>query len=101
MENYMKKIFSFLLLLLALHGSAQNWNYAPGTYLAPGGLMPTSILTPPADTIHSAPVGSLAVLHDSVLYIKNLHAWQIHTSSSGGGSAGIGAVYAGLYLHPR
>jgi hypothetical protein len=98
MENYMKKIFSFLLLLLALHGSAQNWNYAPGTYLAPGGLMPTSILTPPADTIHSAPVGSLAVLHDSVLYIKNLHAWQIHTSSSGGGSAGIGAVYAGLYL---
>lgn len=78
MENYMKKIFSFLLLLVALQGSAQHWNYTPGTFIAPGGVMATSIQGLPADTIHSAPTGSLAYIAPFV-YVKNISAWEVLT----------------------
>jgi hypothetical protein len=88
MENYMKKIFSFLLLLVALQSTAQSWSNTPGTYLKPGGLWAINILTMPHDTIHGAGTGSMAILHDSAVYIKNIHGWQLFTGSGGGGTWG-------------
>jgi hypothetical protein len=93
----MKKLLSILLIIISFAAKAQHWQDVKN-YLKPNGLWATQYLTIPNDTLPNAEIGSLAILHDSVFYIKNIHGWQIHTSSSGGGSAGIGAVYAGLYL---
>jgi len=79
----MKKLFTFLALLISLSGFSQHWNkiYSYNEYL---GLWSDSVLHPPGDTLASAPNGSFA--------IKNNHVYQklstgIWSQVDGGGNA--------------
>jgi len=79
----MKKLFTFLSLLISLSGFSQHWNkiYSYNEYL---GLWSDSVLHPPGDTLASAPNGSFA--------IKNNHVYQklstgIWSQVDGGGNA--------------
>ena len=80
----MKKLFTFIALLISLSGFSQiHWNkiYSYNEYL---GLRADSALVPPGDTLASAPILSLA--------IKNNHVYQklstgIWSQVDGGGNA--------------
>jgi hypothetical protein len=90
----MKKFLLLSLVFIAFKTKAQHF-IDVHNYIKQNGLWATQYLTTPDDTLGNAAVGSIAH-KGATLYIKNVTKWDQITGS--GGSGGIGAVYAGLYL---